>query len=72
MRQERYNARTSVERAYAEEKGSHHLANPRVRGLSRVRIHVYLTLCAQVIKRIGAMIMERFTRPHPTPCPVRA
>lgn len=70
--QEKYNARTSVERAYAEEKGSHHLANPRVRGLSSVRIHVYLALCAQVIKRIGAMIMERFTRPHPTPCLVRA
>ena len=72
MWQEKYNARTSAERAYSEEKGSHHLANPRVRGLSRVRIHVYLALCAQVIKRIGAMIMERLTRPHPISCPVRA
>lgn len=71
MWQEKYNARTSAERAYSEEKGSHHLANPRVRGLSRVRIHVYLALCAQVIKRIGAMIMERLTRPHPISCPVR-
>ncbi len=70
--QEKYNARTSVERAYSEEKGSHHLANPRVRGLAKVTIHVYLALCAQVIKRIGAVIMERFTRSHPVPCPVRA
>jgi hypothetical protein len=36
-----------------------------------VKIHVYLALCAQVIKRIGAMIMERLTRPHPIPCSVR-
>ena len=70
--QEKYNARTSVERAYSEEKGSHRLANPRVRGLSRVKIHVYLALCAQVIKRIGATITERLTKPHPIPCPVRA
>ena len=70
--QEKYNARTSVERAYSEEKGSHHLANPRVRRLDRVKIHVYLALCAQVLKRIGAMIMETLIRPHSTPCPVRA
>ena len=70
--QEKYNARTSVERAYSEEKGSHRLANPRVRGLARVKIHVYLALCAQVIKRIGATITERLTTPHPIPCPVRA
>ena len=70
--QEKYNARTSVERAYSEEKGSHRLANPRVRGLARVKIHVYLALCAQVIKRIGATITERLTMPHPIPRPVRA
>jgi len=70
--QEKYNARTSVERAYSEEKGSHRLANPRVRGLSKVKIHVYLALCAQVIKRIGATITERLTMPHPIPRPVRA
>jgi len=70
--QERYNARTSVERAYSEEKGSHRLANPRVRGLTNVKTHVYLALCAQVIKRIGATITERLTKPHPIPCPVRA
>jgi len=70
--QERYNARTSVERAYSEEKGSHRLANPRVRGLTNVKAHVYLALCAQVIKRIGATITERLTKPHPIPCPVRA
>ena len=44
--QEKYDARTSVERACSEEKGSHRLANPRVRGLSGVKIHVYLALCA--------------------------
>jgi len=70
--QEKYNARTSVERAYSEEKGSHRLADPRVRGLARVKIHVYLALCAQVIKRIGTAIMERFARSHPAPCPARA
>jgi len=70
--QEKYNGRTSVERACSEEKGSHHLTNPRVRGLPRVKIHVYLALSAQVIKRIGATIMERLTRPHPTPCPITA
>ncbi len=70
--QEKYNARTSVERAYSEEKGSHKLADLRVRGLSKVKIHVYLALCAQVIKRIGAVIVERFTRSHLVPCPVRS
>ncbi|MBM4463870.1 MAG: hypothetical protein FJ012_11210 [Chloroflexi bacterium] len=66
--QEKYAARTSVERSYSEEKGSRWLANPRVRGLARVKIHVYLALSAQVIKRIGTVIMERLTRSHPAPC----
>jgi len=70
--QEKYNARTSVERAYSEEKGSHHLATPRVRGLARVKIHAYLALSAQVIKRIGATVTERLSKPHPILCPVRA
>jgi transposase len=69
---EKYNARTSVERAYSEEKGSHRLANPRVRGLSKVKTHVYLALCAQVIKRIGAVVMERLTAARPVPYPVMA
>ena len=70
--QEKYNARTSVERAYSEEKGSHRLASPRVKGLSKVKTHVYLALSAQIVKRIGTMIMERLTRPQPVLCPVRA
>jgi IS5 family transposase len=70
--QEKYNARTSVERAYSEEKGSHHLANLRVRGLPKVKIHVYLALCAQVLKRVGAAIMERLIKPQPALCPVPA
>jgi hypothetical protein len=69
--QEKYNARTSIERAYSEEKGSHRLANPRVRGLGNVKIHVYLALCAQVIKRIGAVATERLARPRAAPCMVR-
>jgi transposase len=70
--QEKYNARTSVERAYSEEKGSHRLANPRVRGLANVKIHVYLALCAHVIKRIGTTITERLATSQPTVCCVRA
>jgi transposase len=70
--QEKYNARTSVERAYSEEKGSHRLANPRVRGLAKVKIHVYLALCAQVIKRIGTEIVKRLDTSPPVVCPVRA
>ena len=69
--QEKYNARTSVERAYSEEKGSHRLVNLRVRGLAQVKTHVYLALCAQVIKRIGATVTERLTRTGPMVCPVR-
>ena len=70
--QEKYDTRTSVERAYSEEKGSHHLANLRVRGLPKVKIHVYLALCAQVLKRIGAAITERLIKSHHVPCPVTA
>ena len=69
--QEKYNARTSVERAYSEEKGSHRLANPRVRGLAKVKIHIYLALCAQVIKRIGTEIIKRLNTSPPVGCPVR-
>jgi hypothetical protein len=70
--QKKYDRRTSVERAYSEEKGSHRLADPRVRGLAKVKIHVYLALCAQIIKRIGAAITEGLIRPEPVPCPIRA
>jgi transposase len=70
--QQKYDKRTSVERAYSEEKGSHKLADPRVRGLSKVKIHVYLALCAQIIKRIGAAITEGLIRPEPVACPIRA
>ena len=67
---EKYNARTSVERAYSEEKGSHFLANPRVRGLGRVKTHVYMALCAQVLKRLGVVMTDRLIKPHHAPCPV--
>jgi transposase len=65
--QGKYSARTSVERAYSEEKGSHRLSDPRVRSLAKIKIHAYLTLCAQVIKRIGTAIMKRLSRPRPVP-----
>lgn len=68
--QEKYNARTSVERAYSEGKGSHRLDNLRVRGLAKVEIHTYLALSAQVIKRIGTTITERLGRPKPVLCPI--
>ncbi len=70
--QQKYDRRTSVERAYSEEKGSHKLADPRVRGLSKVKIHVYLALCAQIIKRIGVAITKGWVRPEPVACPIRA
>ena len=70
--QEKYNARTSVERAYSEDKGSHRLDSPRVRGLPRIKIHVYLALCGQVAKRIGAAITKGLINPQPSPCPIRA
>ena len=69
--QKKYDRRTSVERAYSEEKGSHKLADPRVRGLAKIKIHVYLALCAQIIKRIGAAITKGLIRPEPVPCPIR-
>jgi len=70
--QQQYDKRTSVERAYSEEKGSHKLADPRVRGLDKIKIHVYLALCAQIIKRIGVAITEGLIRPEPVACPIRA
>ena len=70
--QKKYDRRTSVERAYSEEKGSHHLADPKVRGLAKIKIHVYLSLCAQIIKRIGTAIMEGLIRPEPVAYPIRA
>jgi transposase len=69
--QNKYDKRTSIERAYSEEKGSHKLADPRVRGLAKVKIHVYLALCAQVIKRIGTAIMEKLIISESVPCPIR-
>jgi transposase len=64
-----YAERTSVERAYSEEKGQHQLANPRVRGLGKIKIHVYMSLCAHIIKRIGVAITEGLIRPPRILCP---
>lgn len=59
---EKYAGRTSVERAYSEQKGSHRLADLRVRHISKVRIHVYMALCAQIAKKIGLAITETLIR----------
>jgi len=66
---EKYNARTSVERAYSEGKGSHRLATPKVRGLPRIKIHVYLALAGQIVKRIGAAITKGLIKPAPDQWP---
>ncbi|MDO9066564.1 MAG: transposase [Chloroflexota bacterium] len=72
MWQEKYNGRTSVERAYSEEKGSHRLDDLRFRQMVKVRTHVYMALCAQVVKKIGVAITQKLS-PAPTiACPVRA
>jgi len=65
--QQKYNACTGVERAYSGEKGSHRLADPRVTSLAKVRIHTYLALSTQVIKRIRAMTMEKRSEPELRP-----
>ncbi|MDD5095491.1 MAG: transposase [Dehalococcoidia bacterium] len=70
--QEKYTARTSVERAYSEEKDSHRLDSPRVRGLPKIKIHVYMALCGQVAKKIGAAITKGLIKPQPSPHPIRA
>ena len=45
--QEKYNARTSVERTYSEEEGSHRLANPRGRRASQSEDpHLSRSLCS--------------------------
>jgi transposase len=67
--QEKYKGRTSVERAYSEGKGSHRMATLRVRGLVKVAIHVCMSLCAQVVKRIGTVITDRLAGPNRVPCP---
>jgi len=67
--QEKYKGRASVERAYSEGKGSHRMDTLRVRGLAKVAIHVCMALCAQVIKRIGAVITDRLAEPGRSPCP---
>lgn len=70
--QKKYDKRTSVERAYSEEKGTHRLADLRVRGLPRVTIHVYLALCAQIVKRIGTVVTEKLIPPRASPCQATA
>jgi len=46
-----YGLRTSVERTNSELKNSHYLDNLRVRSLSKVKVHTYLSAIAQILKR---------------------
>lgn len=69
--EKKYDGRTSVERANSELKGQHKLDEPRVRDLPKIKIHVYLSLCAQIVKRIGKAITEGLARP-PVPVVVSA
>ena len=46
-----YDLRTSVERTNSELKNSHYLDNLRVRSLSKVKVHTYLSAIAQILKR---------------------
>jgi hypothetical protein len=58
-----------VERAYYEEG---RIIIWQLPGFPKLKTHIYLALYAQVIKRIGATMMEKLIPPHPTPCPMRA
>jgi hypothetical protein len=68
--EKKFDKRTSVERAYSEEKGSHKLNDVRVRSLSKVKIHVYLSLCAHILKRIGSAISQGLVKPEPAAYPL--
>jgi transposase len=49
-----YSQRTSVERTNSLLKSpTHKLNNPRVRGIEQMDIHVFLSVCALVVKTIG-------------------
>jgi transposase len=69
--QKKYHGRTSVERANSEGKGSHRLDDLRFRCMVKVKIHVYMALCAQVVKRVGVAIVDKLIPPTAVPCPVR-
>lgn len=63
--QKNYNNRTATERANSELKQEHGLNALRVRGLSNVKIHVYLSLTAQALKRIGRALKIKGVEPAP-------
>jgi len=49
-----YRQRTAVERTNSSLKSPiHKLDEPRVRGLEQIKIHVFLSICALVVKTIG-------------------
>ena len=49
-----YRQRTAVERTNSSLKSpTHKLDEPRVRGLEQIKIHVFLSICALVVKTIG-------------------
>lgn len=69
--QEKHHGRTSVERTNSEAKGSHRLGDLRFRHMIKVKIHVYMALCAQVVKRMGVAIAEKLVPSPVANCPVR-
>ncbi len=49
-----YNQRTSVERTNSLLKSpTHKLNEPRVRGIEQMNIHVFLSVCALIVKTVG-------------------
>ena len=49
-----YRQRTAVERTNSLLKSpTHKLDEPRVRGMEQIQIHVFLSICALVVKTIG-------------------
>lgn len=49
-----YSQRTAVERTNSQLKSpTHKLDEPRVRGMEQIQIHIYLSICALIIKTIG-------------------
>lgn len=63
--QKNYSNRTATERANSELKQEHRLNTLRVRGLPNVKIHVFLSLTAQALKRIARILEVERVRPVP-------
>lgn len=57
------NTRSAVERTNSQLKSpTHKLDEPRVRGLEQIKIHVFLSVAALVVKTIGRKVCRLFCR----------